>query len=227
MDTAQLRSRLADAEDNFVERKLQNVRSDEIRQTASAFANQLTTDEQAILFIGVTDDGKPVGVDNTDELQKRVRRACQDQCYPPIQYTAKVLAIDGKPLLAVVIPASDNKPHFTGPAYVRVGSESVKASTDQFTQMIASQNTKCGRLQRLGNQVLSVVAHKKLGDSNQRYINDQQYREHHECKVDSVDAHSIQFYDIGLSQRFSEPLDNIDIAIDEDKNRPLLIVRQR
>jgi len=120
-------------------------------------------------------------------------------------------------------PRSDG--HFSGPAYVRVGSESVKASAEQYEQLIASRNEKCGRIQRLGQKVLTVTAHKKLGDT--RYIAGKDYGEHRECTVAEVDAHHVRLYDIGHSEYFWEPLVNIDIVTDEKKHRPKLIVRQR
>ena len=178
MTPAELIRRLRNEEDNFVERKPNGVSATEIGQTAAAFANQLSTNETGLLFIGVANDGTLIGVDDTDALQKRVRKACQQYCYPEIEYTAQVVETDGKTLVAIVIPASSSKPHFTGPAYVRVGPESVKANAEQFEQLIASRNEKCSRLQR-------------------------------------------------LSEYFSEPLRNVDIARDEKRHRPLLIVRQR
>lgn len=225
MSPEELQYRLADKEDNFVERKSPGVSVGEIRQTASAFANQLTTNEIGILFIGIGDAGEYRGVENTDKQQKRVRVACQQDCYPPIAYTAHVLEHEGVSLVAVVIPPSDNKPHFTGPAYVRVGSESVKANQDQFAQLIASQNEKCGRIQQLGRSTLTVTSHKRLGDS--RRVADSAYVEHRECTVAEVDAFHIRLFDIGRSEYYSEPLDNIDIVRDEKKHRPRLIVRQR
>ena len=224
MTLAELHRRLSDDEDNYVERKPQSVKQSEIRRTATAFANQLATDETGVLFIGVADNGDALGVDNTDALQKRVRRALQHECYPPIKYTALILEKNGKKVLAVAIPASSSKPHFAGPAYVRIGSESVNASDDQYEQLIASRNEKCRRLQRLGQKTLSVVSHKKLGDT--RRIPDGAYREYRECKIEFVDAHHVRLYDIGHSEYFSEPLSNIEIARDEKKHRPLLIVRQ-
>ena len=99
---------------------------------AAAFANQLSTNETGLLFIGVANDGTLIGVDDTDALQKRVRKACQQYCYPEIEYT-----------------------------------------------------------------------------------------------ISDVDAHFVRLYDIGLSEYFWEPLLNVDIARDEKRHRPLLIVRQR
>lgn len=223
MKTKELIARLTHGEDNFVERKLQRVSPGEIRQTATAFANTLTQDETAILFIGVADDGAVVGVDDVDSIQKRVERACQTDCYPPISYSANVVKVANVAIVAVVFRESSLKPHFSGAAYVRRGSQSVKASSALLDALIASRNEKCGRIQQLKGQVISVIAHKRLGDT--RRMPDGAYREYHECNIEDVDAHHVRLYDIGLSQYFSEPLSNVEIAYDEKRYRPMLIVR--
>lgn len=76
MTPAELIWRLTDEEDNYVERKPEGLNQAEIRKTATAFANQVATDQTAILFIGVANNGDLLGVKDTDSLQKRVRRAC-------------------------------------------------------------------------------------------------------------------------------------------------------
>lgn len=224
MNDVDLLLRLKDSEDNFVERKSQGVSTREIRQTASAFANTLDSGENAVLFIGVEDDGAPIGVDNTDVLQKRVDRACDANCYPSIKYTSHVLEDEGKMFVAIVFSASDNKPHFTGAAYVRRGSKSVNANDEMYATMIAGQNEKCGRIQAFGGQTVTVITHKKLGSS--KYVADQAYRARHDCTVVEVDAHTLRLFDIGLRQRFAEPMRNVEVSYDEERYRPMLIIRQ-
>ena len=224
MTPAELLQRLTDDEDHFVERKSNGVSPGEVRRTATAFANQLATDETGILFIGIANNGDIVGVENTDSMQKKVRKACHDECYPLIEYSSQILEKDGKKLLAVVIPASSTKPHFAGPAYIRVGSESVKATAELYEQLIASRNEKCGAIQRLGRTTLTVISHKKLGDT--RFIPDRHYRERRECTVAHVDAHHVRLFDIGHSEYYSESLINVEIATDEKRHRPMLIIEK-
>lgn len=126
-------------EDNFIERKSQGVTAGELRQTATAFANAVPEGRGAVLFIGIADrSGAVVGVSNTDALQKRVRTALREDCFPPIDYTSEVLAVRDRTVVAVVIPASASRPHFVGPAFARVGSESVTASLEQYKELILS-----------------------------------------------------------------------------------------
>jgi predicted HTH transcriptional regulator len=107
-------------EDNFAERKPGSVATSELRQIVSAYANTVPEDRVAVDFVGVHDEtGAALGVGNPDQLQKRIREVCRGDCYPPIDYTSEVQLVNDKPTVAVVIPPSKDKPHFTGPAYVR------------------------------------------------------------------------------------------------------------
>jgi predicted HTH transcriptional regulator len=143
-----LRARLRDREDGWTERKSKGVNTEDITKTVVAFANSLPDGHQGILFIGIADkSGDVEGVDDTESLQKRVRYAAEKRVYPPIflGHNCRVINEDGKQVVAVIVEASKNRPHFAGPAYVRVGSESIEASEQQFTMLIASR-TEVARL---------------------------------------------------------------------------------
>lgn len=169
MTDDELRQRLGDHEDQLVERKSEGVKGDELRQTLSAFANTIQAGRVGILFIGVADKGGMItGVPNSDSVQKRVREAAND-CYPPIRsYESHAFTVDEKTIVAVVVSSSDGRPHFTGPAYVRVGSESVKASAEQFDKLIASRNEKAGAILRMRDQPITIEAIGRLRQSDAR-----------------------------------------------------------
>jgi hypothetical protein len=139
----ELLQRILNFEDNYVERKLRG-NSAEFRKTLVAFANSLPDDREAVLFIGIDDAGSIVGLEqnNSDSLQKTIFNIAQKECYPPIKIYSECLIYEDKTILAVVIPSSTNKPHFSGPAYIRVGSQSVVASEEQFNELILSRNSK-------------------------------------------------------------------------------------
>ena len=216
-------NKIRDHEDNFIERKLENVTNAELRQTVSAFANTVPEGRHAVLFIGLHDKtGEILGVGNTDQLQKRVRDVCQSDCYPAIEYTSEVLTIDDKKIVAVVIPPSNSKPHFTGPAYVRVGSESPKASPQQYEDLILSRCDKAREIVKYKNQLCTVLgigyklgSNKPLGGA---------YRESRECRIETCTGHVVTLYDISSRRRFSEPLGHITVTYDHNKFRPMLLV---
>ena len=135
MDKAELRARLRDHEDGWVERKTKNIKSDEICEALTGFANSLPPGEKGILFVGVSNDGQPLGVDDTDGMQKKVDQRSK-WCYPPVPYTARVFEESGVNIVAVIVEASKERPHFAGPAFIRAGSQNKKASPEKFNELI-------------------------------------------------------------------------------------------
>ena len=218
--------RLRSLEDNYTERKLEGVNAADLRRSLVAFANSVPSDRPGILFLGVRDDGDIVGVSNSDALQKTIRRIAENDCYPPIRYACEVVRSTGVDVLAVIVPASTDRPHFAGAAFVRRGSESVAASPEMLDELIASRNSKAGALLRLGSTLLTVIVKgKELGST--KHLDDRRYRARHECRIESVNAHYVRMYDISSSRRVSEPLENITVLYDEERYRPMLIVELR
>jgi hypothetical protein len=216
-----LRARLAAKEDNFVERKSQGVSSADIRKTLSAFANSVPDGREAVLFIGVADVGEVQGCDNSDLVQKRVREALQD-CYPPIVYASEVLTLDGMDVVAVRVEASKERPHFTGLAYVRIGSESVKATPQLFDEMVIARTSKVAAILRLRGRLITAfgIGH-RLGQL-ERIAGD--YRESGECEVIACDAHQVTLQRTSDNWRFYEAVSRIELSTDGRMKRPAFIV---
>ncbi|USS44130.1 ATP-binding protein (plasmid) [Burkholderia glumae] len=189
MTDDELRQRLADHEDQLVERKPESVKRDELRQTLSAFANTLKPAQLGVLFIGVADKSDAItGVMDSDGVQKRVRQAAEG-CYPPIRsYEAHAISADGKTVVAVVISESAERPHFTGAAFVRVGSESVNASIEQFEMLIASRNSKAGAILRMRDRPVTVEA---IGQRLRLRVSPSA-RQSMEARVEGCDAHCVR-----------------------------------
>ncbi len=128
----QFRHFLQADEDAHLERKPEGTNREEIRRTAVAFANSVEEGREAVLLIGVADDGRVLGVADTDAKQKLIRRILVEDCYPPIEHQAQVFDVDGVKVVTVTIPHSLARPHFSGPAFVRRGAESVNATAEQY-----------------------------------------------------------------------------------------------
>jgi len=219
---SELLEKLENREDSLIERKPPNCNDRELRKELAAFANAVTDPAYGIIFIGVSDDGKVIGIENTDERQKRIRRVAENDCYPPIAISTYVLEVDGKYVIAIVVPESNSKPHFTGPAYMRIGSECVNATETEYENLINSRSDKCSEILKHKDIVFSVVTdRKKLGDP--RIIGSG--RRFHECRVISCNQHWVRLYDISLSQYFNEPFQNVSVIYDEERHRPMLLIQ--
>lgn len=107
---------LTNLEDAFVERKSTGDMRD-LLKTAVGLANSMPVGYPAILFYGVTNKGEPEGKANLDRLQRTLSEKLSE-AYPPIYYLPKVLRHKGKEFLAVIIPGSEDRPHFAGQSYM-------------------------------------------------------------------------------------------------------------
>ena len=223
----ELKERQRQYEDSFTEFKPDSASNSEIRKTLVAFANSLPPDRVGGLFIGVADDGETInGVANPDGWQKKLRQICGFECYPPIvTKSVEVIEIEGKAVIEVQVPSSISRPHFAGPAFVRIGSESVKASEQLFEEFINSRHTLCGAILRLKGKVVTVRAQdKKLGSTAEPI---RQQRLEYECVVVDCTPHVVRLSDLGPgpSEHYAEPLENVTLSEDIARRRPMLIVR--
>jgi predicted HTH transcriptional regulator len=151
-----------------------------------AFADSVPMGSSAVLFIGVTDEGRIVGTKNSDALQKTVRQVCEKKCYPRVEATISALSVpldDGSAVVvAVEVPASTRGPHFLGPACVRIGAETVKLQDEEYDELFTRRLTKARQLLDWKLQTIAVIVHgKKLG-STERVSPD--YRARYECTVE-------------------------------------------
>jgi hypothetical protein len=141
-------------EDAFVERKTANDSKDWLK-TVVAFANSTPIGDPAILFIGVRDNGDIEGTANLDSLQRTLSEKL-GLAYPPIYYLPKVLQRDGKQFLAVIVPGSEDRPHFAGPAYTREGSKTVISSEKQFDVLVSERNSKVREILKWKGKVITI-----------------------------------------------------------------------
>src|SRR5262249_42424776 len=158
----ELLARLNNKEDNFTERKLEGAGTNEFRKTIVAFANSVTDNQTGVLFIGLRDDGIVAGVNGTDSLQKTIQDICEKDCYPPTKPSCTVLNIADKDVVAVEISASNKRPHFPGPGFVRVGSESKVATADLYEELLTSHCSHAGQLLKLRGQTVTVQSVRKI-----------------------------------------------------------------
>jgi hypothetical protein len=170
---AELIRLLRSDEHNLVERKSEGVKRQEIRQTLCAFANSTAAGETAVLFVGVHDrTGEIIGVQDAKAVQQRVAEAASD-CAPPVRYKARELEVEGRRVLAALVCYSTEVPHFSGPAYIREGDRSKRATATQHEELIASRNSTTRQLldwQVKYHRIMVSAFYKRLGiaELNQR-----------------------------------------------------------
>lgn len=145
LSEADLVARMRNFEDHLVERKTIKDEKD-WKRTAVAFANSAPVGLPAVLYIGVRDNGEiETPQRELEEIQKQFN-AQMTRVYPRVAYVPKIFAVNGHQALAVVIPGSASRPHFAGLAFIRRGSESIEASEEQFSSLIAQRNSKTAHI---------------------------------------------------------------------------------
>jgi hypothetical protein len=148
--------RLANTEDSFVERKTVNDTRDCLK-TVVAFANTAPVGYPALLFVGVRDNGEPEGTtSDLDKIQQRLSDKI-GEAYPSIYTLTRVLSVDGRQFLAVIVPGSADRPHFAGPAYIRDGSKSPIASEAQFNKLIAERSGQTYEILSWRNKIVTLT----------------------------------------------------------------------
>jgi hypothetical protein len=128
------------AEDSLREKKVESDLKD-LLKTLVAFANSVAPGDTAQIFIGEKDDGTVQGVTNADNIQKSVTKEAE-KIYPEIYYRTEVYERDGKQCVRVDIKHNGLAPHFGGEAWVRKGSQTIKATEQIYQQMIDQRQTK-------------------------------------------------------------------------------------
>jgi hypothetical protein len=208
---AELLSKISDTENNFIERKTARD-TDGWLKTAVAFANSCPVGQPGILYVGVDDNGSPekqADGCNFETLQKTVSKQIA-KAWPPIYFTSRILGRNGREFIAVVVYGSPERPHFSGPAYIRVGPETRDASEQEHEALIAQRSGKVRALQKLVGQPVSWRSvHMQGAAPSSGTLT--------ECN---------QFYVVFEASTYERcfPLDWVKIAFEPDQKRYMLIV---
>ena len=201
------------AEDYLMERKTENDLKD-LLKTMVAFANSVVPGHTAVILIGERNDGSAEGVSNADNIQKRVRQEAE-KVYPDVIWQSKVYEKDGKQCVRVEIEHTGDTPHFGGPAWVRRGSVTVKASDEEFQKLIDIRSSLVRELSKWVDKEVSIVTVISYqGGSRQSAPYEGRIR-----FVNSFFA-TLEYQ----NRKVSHPLKDLVISWDDEKNVLKLIV---
>jgi hypothetical protein len=200
------------AEDSLKEKKVESDLKD-LLKTLVAFANSVAPGDTAQIFIGERNDGTVQGLTNPDNIQKRIRKEA-DEIYPEIYYRTEVYEREGSQCVRVDIRHNGLAPHFGGPAWVRKGSETIKATEQLYQQMVEIRLSKVRELPKwLGKSITvswSMAAHGVMGPNWYSVP----------CDLINVRAHFATFKNKQQQGgQKSEPIDWLDLSWDDNANR--------
>ena len=126
LDDQELERLLTNGESFHVECKetLQGNAPKAIREAVCAFANDLPgSGKQGVVFVGVTDDGRPAGGEITDALLRQLADARTDgQTVPPPSMFVEKRCLNDMDVAVVTVLPSDSPPvRYQGRIHVRIG----------------------------------------------------------------------------------------------------------
>lgn len=112
--------------------------TEEIYKEVIAFANT----DGGVLYIGIDNDGNAVGLNDVDDEYIRITNGIRDAILPDVTMFVKYTIQENK-VVRISISEGANKPYYLrskglkpSGVYVRQGTSSVQASSDQIRQMI-------------------------------------------------------------------------------------------
>ena len=218
------------AEDSLREKKGESDLRD-LLKTLVAFANSVAPGDTAKIFIGEMDDGTVQGVINPENINRTIVKEV-DKIYPPIYYRTEVYEREGKQCVRVDIKHNGQAPHFGGPAWVRRGSQSQKATEELYQQMVDQRQSKVRVLMQWLDKVVTVEGTERAQAVNPRgnvpMFNQEWSVGEHQATLTFVNGHWATFnVHTSTTSRaeMSEPLEKVLLSWDNQRERPKVVIK--
>jgi len=133
MNEFELKDRILKGEDLHTEFKESFTDNEDIAKSIVCFANT----DGGQLVVGVNDNGEIVGVENLDELLRRIDDVSYNRCEPPITIVQETLSIENRSVLIINVPKGDQRPYRTasGVHYIRSANRCRQASREELLRL--------------------------------------------------------------------------------------------
>lgn len=149
MKYRELKELIEEGENIQCEFKLKFSTPEKIAREMIAFANT----KGGYIIFGVDDDKDVVGVESEKEVAELVKETAEKFCEPPLDYSIEFIEYNGKEIVVVAIPESENKPHRLqdylddidlnkSVVTIRVNDKSVQASKEMVRILRAQSGNK-------------------------------------------------------------------------------------
>jgi hypothetical protein len=209
-------------EDNLLERKTESDLGD-LLKTLVAFANSVRPGHTAVILIGEKDNDTVQGVTDADNIQKTIRKHC-DKIYPPILWKSIVYEKEGKYCVRIEIEYDGDTPHFGGIAWVRKGSETIKASDEVFQKLIELRLDKVRELAKWIDKNITIEPDPQaLVDPH--FFHYLPVKNRFNSKLLKVNNFWATFLEEGGKNNMSMPLEKIILNWDNQHNRLMLYIK--
>lgn len=137
--------------------------TEEIYKEIIAFANT----DGGTVYVGIDDSGNAVGLDNPDKEYTRITNGIRDAIMPDVTMFVR-FSIDNKKVVRITVNEGTNKPYYLkskglkpSGVYVRQGTSSAPASSEQIRKMIKESDGDVFEEMRSLDQQLTFESAKK------------------------------------------------------------------
>ncbi len=160
------------------------------------------------------DDGRiDTKQQSLDAVQKKLAEKLRF-AVPRIPYICRALTHEQLRCLAVIVYGSPNRPHFAGPAYVRIGSETKDASDEQLNVLIAERSSKVREIRKWIGKTISAS------------LPEQQMRGNHTYRLEDCNEFWITYRN-DVDAVYHWPLPFVELSFEAQGERLKLILRDR
>ena len=203
--------RLRNTEDHFTERK-QAPQRDQLTESMVAFANSALPDLPGIIYVGVMNDGTVVGGENLESWQEKIS-SWANGCFPPVPIIHRVLRGHTVEFLTVVVPRSEQRPHFARPAYKRDGQQDKVATQAEIDEWIKYRNSKVRFILDWKGKMVTVqiLRHGTAGQIASFAPG--------KFRVTDCNVYFVTLQSSRSGRYVTHPLSRIDISMDDDHDR--------
>lgn len=143
--------------------ELKSEFTEEIYKEIIAFANT----DGGTVYVGIDDNGNAVGPDNPDKEYTRITNGIRDAIMPDVTMFVR-FSIDNKKVVRITVSEGTNKPYYLrskglkpSGVYVRQGTSSAPASSEQIRKMIKESDGDVFEEMRSLNQQLTFESAKR------------------------------------------------------------------
>ncbi len=133
MNELELKERILKGEDLHTEFKESFFDNEDIAKSIVCFANT----DGGQLVVGVNNNGEIVGVENIDELLRRIDDVAYNRCEPPVTIVQETLSIENRTVLIINVPKGGQRPYRTasGRHYIRSANRCRQASREELLRL--------------------------------------------------------------------------------------------
>lgn len=179
--------------------EFKEIGTDDIYKEVIAFANT----DGGTVFVGINDKGEKVGLKNIDDTYTRITNGIRDAILPDVTIFVKYTLEEGE-VIRIEVGEGSFKPYYLkakglkpSGVYVRQGTSSVSASSEQIRQMIKSADNDVYEDMRSLTQDLTFQSAAET------------FAKH------GVDFDTDKYYALGIRTKESEQFTNLGLLLSE------------